>query len=58
MAPFLFRCPNTGLRVQGYAADDGSEAERDTYENVTCLACRGLRMVNPKTGEVLGSDDE
>ena len=58
MAPFLFRCPNTGLRVQGWAADDGSEDDRVTYEGVTCLACRGLHMVNPKTGEVLGSDDE
>jgi hypothetical protein len=58
MAPFLFRCPNTGFRVQGLAADDGSEDDRDVYESVTCLACRGLHMVNPKTGKVLGSDDE
>jgi hypothetical protein len=39
-------------------ADDGSEDERDIYESVTCLACRGLHMVNRKTGEVLGSGDE
>ena len=25
MAPFLFRCPNTGFRVQGWVADDGSD---------------------------------
>jgi hypothetical protein len=56
--PFLFRCPNTGFQVQGWAADDGSEDDRATYEGVTCLACRGLHMVNPKTGAVLGSDDE
>jgi hypothetical protein len=41
-----------------WSADDGSEDERDIYESVTCLACRGLQLVNRKTGEVLGSDDE
>jgi len=58
MAPFLFRCPNTGLRVQSWAADDLSDDDRESYESTTCHACGGLHLVNPKTGEVLGSDDE
>jgi hypothetical protein len=58
MAPFLFRCPNTGFRVQGWAADDRSDDDRESYESTTCHACGGLHLVNPKTGDVLGSDDE
>jgi hypothetical protein len=58
MAPFLFRCPNTGLHVQGWVADDGSVDGRKTYEVVSCLACRQVHLVNPTTGRILGSDDE
>ena len=57
MATVLFFCPNTGDRVQGWFADDGSE-DSETYEAVTCLACRQVHMVNPKTGKVLGADEE
>jgi hypothetical protein len=58
MAPFLFRCPNTGFRVQGFVADDGSEVGEETYETVSCQACRQVHLVNPTTGRVLGSDGE
>jgi hypothetical protein len=58
MAPFLFRCPNTDLHVQGWLADDGSDEPGDTYGTVNCLACRQVHLVNPSTGRVLGSDDE
>jgi hypothetical protein len=58
MAPFLFRCPNTGFRVQGWGADDVSDDARETYETVNCQACRQVHLVNPTTGKVLGSDDE
>jgi hypothetical protein len=51
MAPFLYRCPNTGQQVQAWAADDPTEDD-DAYEMVTCLACAGLHLVNPKTGKV------
>jgi hypothetical protein len=57
VAPFLYRCPNTGRRVQGFIADD-PEADRDEYQSVTCLACAQLHLVNPNTGKVLGGDDE
>jgi hypothetical protein len=56
MATRVFLCPNTGDRVQGWFADNGSESE--TCEAVTCLACSQVHMVNPKTGKVLGADEE
>jgi hypothetical protein len=58
MATRVFLCPCTGQRVQGWFADDGSVDDRDTYECVTCLACAQVHMVNPKTGKVLGADEE
>jgi hypothetical protein len=57
MAPFLYRCPNTGLSVQGWRADEVSPDEADSYEAVTCIACQQLHLVNPVTGEVLGEND-
>ncbi len=57
MAPFLYRCPNTGLRVQGFVAEDVPD-DADTYESVTCLACQQVHLVNPATGKVLGEADE
>ena len=56
MPPFLYRCPNTGYNVQALAADDPEED--DTFVQVTCLACAQLHLVNPKTGKVLGAEDE
>ena len=57
MAPFLYRCPNTGRQVQGFVADDPTE-DSDEYQSVTCLACAQTHFVNPNTGNVLGEDDE
>jgi hypothetical protein len=54
MAPFLYRCPNTGLNVQGWFADNASEEDEDTYETVTCLACTRAHLINRSTGKVLG----
>ena len=56
MAPFLYRCPNTGYRVQGFVAEDVSDP--DTYEPVTCVMCQQVHLVNPATGTVLGEDEE
>ncbi len=58
MAPFLYRCPNTGQNVQAWAADDPTEDDDNTYQTMTCLACAAVHLVNPKTGRVLGGDDE
>ena len=56
MATFLFTCPNTRLRVQGFVAEDTSNG--DTYNPVQCLICTRMHYVNPKTGRVLGEDED
>jgi hypothetical protein len=56
MPPFLYRCPTTGYRVQGFVAEEVSDS--DTYEALTCTACQRVHLVNPVTGKVLGGDDE
>lgn len=58
MVPFLYQCPSTGLKVQGWTADDPADGENETYETVTCLACTRVHLVNPKTGKVLGTDED
>jgi hypothetical protein len=57
MPPFLFRCPNTAYRVQGFVAEDASDNAED-HQTVTCPACQHVHLVNPTTGKVLGDDDE
>ncbi len=57
MPAFLFRCPNTGLNVQGWSAEEVSADEANTYQTVTCIACQQTHLVNPATGKVLSGDD-
>lgn len=57
MPPFLYRWPNTGRNVQGFAAEE-VPVDADTFEQVTCLACRQVHFVNPSTGKVLGETDD
>jgi hypothetical protein len=52
MPTFLYRCPNTGFRVQGYAPEQTSDD--DVYEVLTCIACKRVHLVNPATGKVMG----
>jgi hypothetical protein len=57
MRPFLYRCPNTGQKCVLWRADDPKDDDL-TYTQVTCLACAQAHLVNPKTGKVLGSEDD
>jgi hypothetical protein len=59
MPPFVFRCPHTGFRVQGFAPDD-DESERvdDVFVGVTCLARGQVHFVNPKTSKTAGESGE
>jgi hypothetical protein len=57
MPPVLYRCPNTGLQVQGFFADAIAEGE-ETYETIVCTACRQIHLVNLASGKVLSADDE
>ena len=58
IAPFIYRCPNTGMKVQGWVADEPTDDGADTYESVSCLVCTRVHLVNPKTGKVIGETDE
>jgi hypothetical protein len=53
MPLFIYRCPKTGYRVQGFVAEDTSE-DQHVYEPVTCPVCNQIHHVNPHTGVVLG----
>jgi len=55
MVVFTFRCPDTGLNVQGWIAHDPTD-KADAYEPVICTACTRTHLVNPKTRKVLGAD--
>ena len=55
MATFLYRCPATGYNVQAIASDHASQVEGEVYEALTCIACRRIHLVNPKTGRVAGA---
>jgi hypothetical protein len=57
VAPFLYRCPNTGYRVQGLIAEDVSD-EIEGYRAIKCLACQQAHLVNPTTGKILGDADD
>ena len=50
---FLYRCPNTGYRVQGFVADETSD-DPESYEAITCIVCQRVHLVNPTTGKVVG----
>ncbi|HEV3383433.1 MAG TPA: hypothetical protein VG097_01390 [Gemmata sp.] len=56
MASFIYRCPDTRLMVQGFIAEKLPDG--DLFEPVTCTACTRIHLVNPKTGKVLGADDD
>jgi len=58
MPAFLYRCPYTGMNVQGWVADDPTANDDSRYVPVTCLACRQLHLVNPKTGKVIGAEND
>jgi hypothetical protein len=60
MAAFLYRCPSTGRKVQGWLADDPTDTSADAndFQSLACLACTGVHLVNLKTGKVLGADEE
>lgn len=58
MASFIYRCPTTGMNVQGWVADDGSADDESTYRTLDCPVCRRAHLVNPTTGRVLNTPNE
>ena len=58
MATFLYRCPETRLRVQGWVADAPNQPEKQSYEAVTCLVCGSMHLVNPVTGKTINDEEK
>ena len=58
MATFVYRCPSTGLNVQGWLADDPSDNEDSRYAPVTCLMCQRIHLVDPATGKLSLEEDD
>jgi hypothetical protein len=61
MRTVIYRCPRTGLNVQGWFADEAFAPEdgtHATYESLRCLACTGLHLVNRSTGKLLGHEND
>jgi hypothetical protein len=48
-------CPNTGLNVQDWSAEEGPADDDNAYEAMTCLACHQIYLVNPIGGRVLSA---
>jgi hypothetical protein len=55
MPLFIYRCPTSGYRVQGFSGEDVS-VNTHTYEPVVCVMCKRTHHVNPATGVVLGEE--
>jgi hypothetical protein len=49
----IYRCPNTGLRVQSYGCIKTADG---AYEIATCNICKDVHLIDRATGKVLGKD--
>jgi hypothetical protein len=57
MAAFVYRCPNTRVRIQALAAEAITD-DADTYQLVACVMCQQVHLVNPFTGKLLGEQQK
>jgi hypothetical protein len=55
MSAFLYLCPTTGQRVQGWSSVDPA-GEPGTVEAIKCLACGRLHLIDPKTAPAPARD--
>jgi hypothetical protein len=58
MVTFLYCCPTTGCALEGRRAEPAPSAASPlvTYVAEHCPACRGLHIVNPATGRLMGEE--
>jgi hypothetical protein len=52
MREFLFRCPNSGLTVQGIAPDEAFDPREEFWIEIECHICGRTHAVDPPSGEV------
>lgn len=53
MRHFIFRCPVTGLNIQGTQSCTDTEAH---YVAHGCPACGGMHLVNPLSGKLMSEE--
>jgi hypothetical protein len=58
MANLVFICPQTGMNVQLWLADEAGPGPRCTYEIVICNACSRIHFIDPSTGKLFGAQKE
>jgi hypothetical protein len=57
MRPIIFKCTNTGLRVQALLPDpEEGESDERKFQTVPCNACNGMHLINIATGKLLGEE--
>ena len=52
MRPLIYRCPVTGLDIQGSVPDGSGGA---TYVPIDCPICKRPHLIDPATGKVPGA---
>ena len=59
MATLIYRCPTTGMNVQGWFADEvAAKADEHAFFSTPCAACAQIHLVSPVTGKVVGDHDD
>jgi hypothetical protein len=59
MATLIYRCPATGMNVQGCFADEvAAKADEHAFVSTPCAACAQILLVSPVTGKVVGDHDD
>ena len=58
MTPLVYRCPDKGMKVRTWFANDASERDVERLETVHCLVCARRHLINFKTGEVIAEGAE
>lgn len=54
--PIIFSWSNTGDRVQGLLPNDAVEPSANDLHPVTCVACDGVHVIDPRTGPTRGAE--
>ena len=57
LTAFTYRCPTTGMNVQGWTAEPvPQDLAKSTYVSTQCPACTRIHLVDPASRTVLGGD--
>ena len=58
MPTFVFRCPATGYKVQGFIAEEIADHKGEAFVPVDCNICSKWHLMSTKTGRILGGDKD